>query len=386
MKASILVVDDQSAIVLSTKQRLVSQGFDVDTASNGEEALARIEQKNYDIALLDVNMPQMSGIQVLEFITAKHPFTDVMMMTAFDDYSLASECMQKGAKDYLLKPIDFTELVSRINSILRVRESDNKFLDLRNFWQSTVLFDVYGSLQSIQFILNHAVESMKSIISEKDIALLAHARNLNDRISHTLQESAMVNDLAVCDRFNRCANCTLKENVKQMDLAEGIFIHGQSIIDLGALIQRIIDRYEPCVLEKKIVLKQLNNSQLPLVKCDTERVEQVLNCLLEIGIEASSPGDLLSITLSKSQDSSSGEPSEYAMCTISHLNRSIIPEELLQDMIEKLTEWKNLTNDLTINTLHLIISRRIIEAQGGTFQIEAAEDNRIQIKFTLPMA
>ena len=386
MKASILVVDDQSAIVLSTKQRLVSQGFDVDTASNGEEALARIEQKNYDIALLDVNMPQMSGIQVLEFITAKHPFTDVMMMTAFDDYSLASECMQKGAKDYLLKPIDFTELVSRINSILRVRESDNKFLDLRNFWQSTVLFDVYGSLQSIQFILNHAVESMKSIISEKDIALLAHARNLNDRISHTLQESAMVNDLAVCDRFNRCANCALKENVKQMDLAEGIFIHGQSIIDLGALIQRIIDRYEPCVLEKKIVLKQLNNSQLPLVKCDTERVEQVLNCLLEIGIEASSPGDLLSITLSKSQDSSSGEPSEYAMCTISHLNRSIIPEELLQDMIEKLTEWKNLTNDLTINTLHLIISRRIIEAQGGTFQIEAAEDNRIQIKFTLPMA
>jgi DNA-binding response OmpR family regulator len=386
MKASILVVDDQSAIVLSTKQRLVSQGFDVDTASNGEEALARIEQKNYDIALLDVNMPQMSGIQVLEFITAKHPFTDVMMMTAFDDYSLASECMQKGAKDYLLKPIDFTELVSRINSMLRVRDSDHKFLDLRNFWQSTVLFDVYGSLQSIQFILNHAVESMKSIISKKDIALLAHARNLNDRISHTLQESAIVNDLAVCDRSNRCANCALKENVKQNDLADGIFLHGQSNIDLGALIQRIIDRYEPCVLEKKIVLKQLNNSQLPLVKCDTERVEQVLNCLLEIGIEASSPGDLLSITLSKSQDSSSREPSECAMCTISYLNRSTIPEELLQDMIEKVTEWKNMTNDLAINTLHLTISRRIIEAQGGTFQIEAAEDNRIQIKFTLPMA
>ncbi len=82
MKASILVVDDQAAIALSSQYKLKSQGYDVDTAANGEEALTRIEQKTYDIVLLDIKMPLMNGIQVLEFITAKHPYTDVVMLTA----------------------------------------------------------------------------------------------------------------------------------------------------------------------------------------------------------------------------------------------------------------------------------------------------------------
>ena len=386
MKASILVVDDQPAIVLSTKKRLVDQGFDVDTASSGEEALARIELKNYDIVILDINMPQMNGIQVLEFVTAKHPFSDVIMMTAFDDVSLAAECMEKGAKEYLLKPIDYTELLSRIKSLLRVRDSEHKFSDLRNFWQSTVLFDVYGSLQSIQFILNHAAESMRSAASEKDIALLTHALELNEQIANTLKESAIVNDLAVCDRNNRCANCALKENVKQKDLEEGIFLQRQADIDLVSLVQRVIDRYEPVMREKKIELKQLKDTKVPLVKCDADRVQQVLNNIFETGISASNHGDALSLELSRSKVGLHGEPSECVVCNVKYLNRSMIPKERLAGITEKITDWKNINNNLTIDALNLTISRRIIEGQGGAFQIDASEDKSIQIKFSLPLA
>jgi CheY-like chemotaxis protein len=91
MKSSILVVDDQAAIALSTQKKLRAYGFDVDAAESGEEALTLIEKKNYDIVILDIMMPNMNGIQVLEFITAKHPYSDVMMMTAFEDYSMAKE-------------------------------------------------------------------------------------------------------------------------------------------------------------------------------------------------------------------------------------------------------------------------------------------------------
>ena len=195
MKASILVVDDQIAIALSTQKKLTAQGFVVDIATSGEEALTRIEQNKYDIVILDIMMPIMNGIQVLEFITTKHPYSDVMMMTAFEDYSMATECMEKGAKDYLLKPLDYTELVSRINALLRVRDSEHRFADLRNFWQSTVLFDVFGPLKSIHFTLNHAIESLESVIPAKDIALLSNARALNDKITRMLKES--VNDFAV---------------------------------------------------------------------------------------------------------------------------------------------------------------------------------------------
>jgi|WetSurMetagenome_2_1015567.scaffolds.fasta_scaffold151827_2 DNA-binding response OmpR family regulator len=386
MKASILVVDDQLAIALATKKRLMDQGFEVDTASNGEEALTRIEQKNYDIVLLDVNMPIMNGIQVLEFITAKHPYSDVMMMTAFDDYSLASECLKKGAKDYLLKPIDYTELVSRINSLLRVRDSEHRFVDLRNFWQSTVLFDVFGSIQSIQFILNHAIESMMSVVPEKDLALLAHARDMNSKITQTLKNSTTVNDHAVCDRWNRCANCALKDHVQETDVAEGVFLHGQSDTNLGALIQRVVDRYEPCFREKEIVFQQVTDPQLPLVKCDPERVEQVVNSIFETGIVLSKPKDRMNIALSTSAADAEGVPSACVVCTIQYSNRATIPQDLLNGLTEQATEWKNIDNALTANTMNLAISRRILEAQGGAFEIGASEDNRLQIKFTLPLA
>jgi DNA-binding response OmpR family regulator len=385
MKASILVVDDQSAIALSTKKRLVDQGFDVDTASDGEEALVRIEQKNYDIVLLDINMPKMNGIQVLEFITAKHSYSDVIMMTAFDDFSLASECMEKGAKDFLLKPIDFTELLSRINSLLRVRDSEHKLSALRNFWQSTVLFDVLGSLQSVQFILNHAAESLKTAVPEKDIALFSHARNLTDQIAHTLKESAKTNDLAICNRSHRCADCALKENIKEIDLTDGFFLRRQSDTDLGPLLQRIVDRYEPVLKEKKIIFEQSIDPQLPLIKCDAERIEQTVNSILEKGIESIVRGDLLNVTLSKSQVGLDGESSECVMCTIKYSNRSTIPEELMLGMTKEETDWTNINHTPTISTLNLIIARRIIEAQGGTFQIEASKDHHIEIQFTLPL-
>ena len=388
MKASILVVDDQAAIVLSSQYKLKSQGYDVDTAENGEEALTRIEQKNYDIVLLDIKMPLMNGIQVLEFITAKHPYTDVIMMTALDDYSMATECMEKGAKDYLLKPIDLTELVSRINSLLRVRDSEHRFSALRNLWQSTVLFDVLGSLRSIQFIMNHTLESMKSVLPEKDRALLSHALDINDRIAQILRESTKVNDFAVCNRSHKCADCALKdkENVKEYDRTDGFFLLRQAGTDISLLIKRIADRYESCILEKKIVYKQVNGSKLPLVKCDAERVEQVMNSIFEIGIDASKQDDPLSVVLSKSEVGLNGEQSECAICTIEYSNHSMTPKGLLIGMTEKETEWKNINNTITESTLDLAISRRIIEAQGGAFQVNASEDNRIQIKIALPLA
>ena len=387
MKASILVVDDQPAIVLSSQYKLKLQGYDVDTAANGEEALNRIDQKNYDIVLLDINMPIMNGIQVLEFITAKHPYTDVIMLTALDDYSMATECIEKGAKDYLLKPIDLTELVSRINSLLRVRDSEHRFLALRNLWQSTVLFDVLGSLRSIQFIMNHTLESMKSVLPEKDRELLFHALEMNDQIAHMLKESTKVNDFAVCNRFHKCADCALKdvENIKEYDRTDGFFLVRQTDTDLGSLIKQIADRYESCILEKKIVFKQLNDSQLSHVKCDAERVEQVVNSIFETGIEASNNGDLLSVTLSKSQVGLQGAPSECAICTIEYSNRSVTADKLLIGMTEKETEWKNINDPINEDALNLTISRRIIEGQGGAFQVNASEDNRIQITIALPL-
>ena len=387
MKASILVVDDQSAIALSIKKGLMDVGFEVDTASNGEEALVRIEKKNYDIALLDINMPIMNGIQVLEFITAKHPYTDVMMMTAFDDFSLASECTEKGAKDFLLKPVDFTELISRINTLLRIRDSEQRFSNLRNMWQSTVLFDVLGSLRTIQFALSHTVDSLGSAIPNKDLALLAQARELNNQIAHTLKESIKINELAVCNRNHMCTDCALKEHVKEYDQIDGFFLFRQVETDFNSLVQKIVDRYDSYIQKKKISFQFTSEKQPLRVKCDAERVEQVINNILETAIVVSNSGEKVSFGFSKSQHGLDTAPSNCVICTFEYPNRSVSETKLEFDTIEKDTRWKNVVSDeLQDELLNLTIARIVIESQGGAIEVKALENKYIQLRFSLPLA
>jgi len=115
---------------------------------------------------------------------------------------------------------------------------------------------------------------MKSSLPEKDIALLLHALDLNEQVVRTLKESSKINDLAVCDRSHRCADCALKENVKNNDLAEGFFLLRLADTDLGLLIKQIADRYVPCFLGKSIVFQQENDPKLPLVKCDLNELSK----------------------------------------------------------------------------------------------------------------
>ena len=361
MKASILVVDDQETILLSTKVKLESQGFEVDTASGGEKALARIQEKSYDIVLLDVNMPVMNGVQVLEFITSKYPYSDVMMLTAFDDFTVASECLKKGAKDYLLKPIDLSELVLRINLLLRARASERAFSDLREFWQSTVLFDVFGSLRSVRFVLDDAVESMKAVLPEKEMLLIQHARMLNDRIVQTLRES-----------------------VKVTELTEGSFLFGQAEIDLTALLNKIIDRYEPCGERRGIVLTRVFDNNLPHVKCDAERMEQVVNSIFESALESLKTGKTMNVTLSKSSIGLYGEPSNYVVCAIEYPYEIPAGKDLQTVLQGKELDLKNVDGTSAIGVFNLAISRRLVEAQGGSFLYEVKE-SQVNVKFALPL-
>ena len=117
MDSSILVVDDESTLRLTTKARLQAKGFDVDVAEDGEIALEKLRGKTFDIVLLDINMPRLNGLQTLEAIVREYPATDVVMLTSFADFSLAIECLKKGAKDYLVKPIDAQELLSKIAAL-----------------------------------------------------------------------------------------------------------------------------------------------------------------------------------------------------------------------------------------------------------------------------
>ena len=110
MKKRILIVDDEEIVVRSCLRILSEEEFDIDVANNGLEALSRVNEKDYDMMILDIMMPKMNGIEVLQRIKETHPDIDVIMITGLNEIDTAVKAMKLGAFDYLPKPFDPEEL------------------------------------------------------------------------------------------------------------------------------------------------------------------------------------------------------------------------------------------------------------------------------------
>jgi len=118
MPKLILVVDDEQNFLELMLRILSKRGFAVKTASNGDEALKLLEQQSFDLALLDIKMGPMNGIQLLEKIKERQPMVKAIMMTAYPTNETRVQAMDLGASAYLTKPVELNALIEAMNSLL----------------------------------------------------------------------------------------------------------------------------------------------------------------------------------------------------------------------------------------------------------------------------
>jgi DNA-binding NtrC family response regulator len=123
MNASILVVDDERAIQDSLAWCLRSDGHDVLTAEDGEEAMAIMAGQDFDVVISDLIMPGVGGLDLLRKARALHPQTLVVLITAYATVETAVEALREGASDYVLKPFKFDDLRSRVQRLLEYRSA-----------------------------------------------------------------------------------------------------------------------------------------------------------------------------------------------------------------------------------------------------------------------
>jgi len=115
----ILFVEDEPGLVLTLTDRLVMQGYQVDTASDGEAGLELARTGGYDLILLDVMLPRLSGFEVCKKLRSLHVDTPVLLLTARGQLEDKVHGLQLGADDYLTKPFEVMELLARIEALLR---------------------------------------------------------------------------------------------------------------------------------------------------------------------------------------------------------------------------------------------------------------------------
>lgn len=122
----ILIVDDDSFQRRMIRIKLQTHGYEVNEAEDGVEALEFLSQQNYSLVLLDIVMPQLNGWEVLDQIRANQSAAElpVIMMTARDNGYDQNAAQERGATDYLTKPIDFSALDDRIDALLQVNEAE----------------------------------------------------------------------------------------------------------------------------------------------------------------------------------------------------------------------------------------------------------------------
>ncbi len=114
-KTRVLLVDDETGFLDVLQKRMRKRGLDVTTASSGTEGIQTLRKNDFDVAILDLKLDDMDGIEVLEIFKKMVPDLPVIMLTGHGSEQAARDGMAHGAYDYLLKPCDLEDLLSKIN-------------------------------------------------------------------------------------------------------------------------------------------------------------------------------------------------------------------------------------------------------------------------------
>jgi len=120
----ILIVDDDEDIVESLSTLLSNAGYVVDVALNGEEAIKKSKEKVYNVALIDVELPDMTGIDLLTKLEERKPATRKIIITGYASLDNAVKALNLGADAYLIKPVDPEELISTVKKQIEEQENE----------------------------------------------------------------------------------------------------------------------------------------------------------------------------------------------------------------------------------------------------------------------
>jgi two-component system response regulator RegX3 len=138
----LLLVEDETAILEGLVELFEGQGFAVDTAQDGLVALEKIAGGRYDLVVLDIMLPGMEGLEVLDRVRAHGDVTPILMLTARGAEEDVVAGLERGADDYVTKPFGVHELVARVKGLLRRKPATKETAPARHFSSGECLFDL----------------------------------------------------------------------------------------------------------------------------------------------------------------------------------------------------------------------------------------------------
>jgi len=213
MATSVLIVDDELAIRDSLKIVLDDEGYKTDTAGDGEAALTKIKENNYDVVITDIKMPNMDGMELLKQATKISPETFFIIMTAYASVKTAISAIREGAYDYLMKPIEFDDLLLRLKRLSKFKKLsiENKSLRQRVsaepgyqniIGESNAIKKVFNLITQVSKTKSNVLITGKSGTGKELVAKAIHFNsNRNDKIFLPINCGAISENLIESELF-----------------------------------------------------------------------------------------------------------------------------------------------------------------------------------------
>jgi putative two-component system response regulator len=242
---TVLIVDDEEAIRNALRKFLVLQGYEVAIAATGEEALAILQRQKITGILLDVNLPGINGVELVPQIIDLEPTVAILMLTAVNDATSAALCMQRGALDYLIKPIDLGHLGRAIHHALQRRHTVLEGQQINQWLKEEVTTRVTEKRleQANQERISVAtLEALINALEAKDPYLRGHSARVADLSAMVAAEAGCsdedVEAVRTGGRLHDIGKIGIREEIlnKQGPLTEEEYEHVKQHVIVGSQI------------------------------------------------------------------------------------------------------------------------------------------------------
>lgn len=242
---SVLVVDDEEPIRNALKKFLTQQQFEAYTAASGDEALDQLRRHKVALMLCDIRMPGTSGVDLVPQALEIEPDLAILMLSAVNDATSAALCMQRGAMDYLTKPIELADLGRAVQRALKRRDTLLENRELNRWLKEEVTTrtaELHRSRQKLERISVATLEALVNALEAKDPYMRGHSARVAD-LSATIAAQLGMSDeevehVRVGGRLHDVGKIGTREAVlnKEGPLTPEEFEHVQQHVVIGSQI------------------------------------------------------------------------------------------------------------------------------------------------------
>jgi signal transduction histidine kinase len=354
----LLLVDDETDFRRAIARRLTKRGITPAEAANGEECLRLLAEQPMDVVVLDVKMPGMNGIEVLGRIKEKHPETEVILLTGHSTTPDGVAGIKSGAFDYLTKPIELEQLVSKIqqarDKILRAAEKKREAAYRARMEQQMIATERLASLGTLATGVAHEINNPLAIIKESAVWMRLILKNpqMADIPRREDFEKAIGKIETAIERARRITHQLLGSVQRQE--ATVVEVH------LPALVAETLELLQREIANRNVSVQRETATEAETIWSDPYQLRQVLINLLTNAVQASADGGRIDIRLRPQGEGG-------IALEIADTGKGI-PKENLEKIFEPFFSTKPPGEG---TGLGLFVTRGIVEKLGGHITVQS---------------